>query len=71
MSALSDATVIIEASDTSGTLIQARAALDQGRKLFILQNCFENKDITWPARFEKQGAIRVREYGDIINNLSL
>lgn len=71
MSALSEATVIIEASDTSGTLIQARAALDQGRKLFILQNCFENKNITWPARFEKHGAIRVREYEDIINNLNL
>lgn len=69
MSALSEATVIIEASETSGTLIQARAALDQGRKLFILQNCFENKNITWPERFEKQGAIRVREYEDIIKHL--
>lgn len=71
MSALAEATVIIEASDTSGTLIQARAALDQGRKLFILQNCFENKNITWPSRFEKQGAIRVREYEDVINNLNM
>lgn len=69
MSALSEATVIIEASETSGTLIQARAALDQGRRLFILQNCFENKSITWPERFEKQGAIRVREYEDIIKHL--
>ena len=69
MSALSEATVIIEASETSGTLIQARAALDQGRKLFILQNCFENKNITWPERFEKQGAVRVREYEDIIKHL--
>ena len=35
MSALSQATIIVEASETSGTLIQARAALQQGRKLFI------------------------------------
>ena len=70
MSALSEATVIIEASETSGTLIQARAALDQGRKLFILQNCFENKEITWPERFERQGAIRVKEYEDIIKHLN-
>lgn len=69
MSALTEGTIIIEASDTSGTLIQARAALEQRRKLFILQNCFENKDITWPAKFEKLGAIRVREYEDIISNL--
>lgn len=69
MSALSDATVIIEASETSGTLIQARAAIEQGRKLFILQNCFENKNITWPKKYEDLGAIRVREYDDIIKHL--
>lgn len=71
MSALSEATVIIEASETSGTLIQAKAALAQGRKLFILQNCFENKSITWPERFEKLGAIRVREYEDIRKHLGI
>ena len=32
MSALTQATVIVEASETSGTLTQARAALQQGRK---------------------------------------
>lgn len=69
MSALSLATIIIEAGETSGTLIQARAALEQGRKLFILNSCFENPNITWPARFEKIGAIRVRNYEDVINNL--
>ncbi|MEP0938563.1 MAG: DNA-processing protein DprA [Cyclobacteriaceae bacterium] len=65
MSALTEATVIIEAGETSGTLIQAKAALYQNRKLFILESCFHNPKITWPARFEKQGAIRVREYEDI------
>lgn len=65
MSALTKATVIVEASETSGTLIQARAALYQGRTLFILNSCFENPKITWPDRFLKQGAIRVRDYNDI------
>ncbi|MBI3137855.1 MAG: DNA-protecting protein DprA [Sphingobacteriales bacterium] len=69
MSALSEATVIVEASETSGTLTQARAALYQGRKLFILDSCFERKDITWPQRFADQGAIRVKEYEDIIKHL--
>lgn len=69
MSAITDATVIVEASDTSGTLIQARAALYQGRKLFILESCFHNQKITWPHRFLEQGAIRVKEYSDIKNNL--
>lgn len=65
MSALSQATVIVEASNTSGTLTQARAALQQGRKLFILDSCFQKPELTWPARFEKQGAIRVSDFEDI------
>ena len=69
MSAITDATVIIEASETSGTLVQARAALEQGRKLFILESCFQNPNITWPSTFEKKGAIRVREYDDIKEHL--
>ncbi|PWF23214.1 DNA-processing protein DprA [Corticimicrobacter populi] len=66
MSALSEATIIVEASETSGTLTQARAALDQGRKLFILESNFQNPAITWPAKFEQRGAIRVREIDDIL-----
>lgn len=65
MSALTEGTIIVEAGETSGTLTQARAAMFQGRKLFILDNCFNRSDITWPARFEKLGAIRVREIDDI------
>ncbi|MCY4263470.1 MAG: DNA-processing protein DprA, partial [Gammaproteobacteria bacterium] len=70
MSALTSATVIVEASETSGTLIQARAALKQGRKLFILDNCFRDTRLSWPKKFEDKGAIRVREYDDIHRNLT-
>ena len=59
-----EATVIVEAGETSGSLTQARAALHQGRKLFILDSCFQ-KGLTWPARFEAEGAIRVRTAEDI------
>jgi DNA processing protein len=69
MSALTEATIIIEAGETSGTLIQARAAIQQNRKLFILESCFQNKKITWPEKYEKLGAIRVREYSDITDAL--
>lgn len=69
MSALTQATIIVEASDTSGTLYQARAALDQGRKLFILDSCFKNPDITWPEKYANKGAIRVHEYNDIRERL--
>lgn len=71
MSALTEATIIVEAGETSGTLIQARAALHQKRKLFILDSCFNNLKITWPKRFEDQGAIRVKDYSDIKNELKL
>ena len=70
MSALAEATIIVEAGETSGTLIQAKAALRQNRKLFILDNCFQNSTLTWPARFESRGAIRVRDYDDIKRDLS-
>jgi DNA processing protein len=69
MSALTQATIIVEASETSGTLTQARAALAQGRKLFILESNFHNPAITWPAKFEKLGAIRVREVQDILREI--
>lgn len=64
MSALTSATIIVEAGETSGTLIQARAALEQGRKLFIMDNCF-SRGLRWPEKFLERGAIRVRDYADI------
>lgn len=70
MSALTEATVIIEAGQTSGTLTQARAAIQQGRKLFILDSCFQDPTLTWPATYEQRGAIRVREYEDIKRHLA-
>ena len=69
MSALSQASIIVEASDTSGTLIQATQALKQGRKLFILDSCFNNSGLQWPHQFLAKGAIRVKEPEDIIKNL--
>jgi DNA processing protein len=68
MAALSVATVIVEASDTSGSLVQAREALKLNRKLFILQSCFE-RGLTWPATFERKGALRVVEGTEIIDQL--
>lgn len=70
MSALTEGTIIVEAADTSGSLTQARAALFQGRKLFILESCFQRSDITWPARFEAKGAVRVRKPSDIWDALN-
>jgi len=70
MSALTDATIIVEAGETSGTLVQARAALKQGRKLFILESNFHNPSLSWPKKFEEKGAIRVQNYDEIRNHLT-
>src|SRR5690606_6844773 len=62
MSGLTWGTVVVEASETSGALIQARKCLAQGRKLFIPRSALENRQITWPGRFQRQGA---RVFGTI------
>lgn len=69
MSALTDATIIVEAGETSGTLVQARHALKQGRKLFILDSNFRNTRLKWPRSFEERGAIRVSNYDEIRQHL--
>ena len=65
MSALTEATVIVEAGNTSGTLVQARHALQQGRRLFILESCFQNPELTWPHKFLERGAVRVKDYDEL------
>jgi DNA processing protein len=51
MAALSDASVIVEASDTSGTLHQAAECQRLGRWLFIMRSVAEDRKLKWPARF--------------------
>ena len=69
MSALSRATVIVEAGARSGALVQGRHALRQGRPLFILDRCFAS-DLDWPARFLAMGAIRIADDADIGHHLA-
>jgi DNA protecting protein DprA len=51
MALLSDATVIVEASDTSGSLHQAAECLRSDRWLFIMKTVAENPTLTWPQKF--------------------
>lgn len=51
MAAITDATIVIEASDTSGTLHQSAECQRLGRWLFILKSVAENPYLTWPDRF--------------------
>lgn len=51
MAAISDASVIIEASETSGTLHQAAECVRLGRWLGISKSVAEDPRLEWPARF--------------------
>lgn len=60
MAAITDATVIIEASDTSGTLHQASECVKLNRWLFIAKSVLDDRSLKWPARFldyEKTAAL--------------
>lgn len=61
MATLSDATVVIEASDTSGTLHQAAECTKLGRWLFIAKSLVEDKSLTWPKKFLKYDTCVVLE----------
>jgi DNA processing protein len=67
MAALSDATAIIEAGDTSGTLHQAAECLRLARWLFIAKSVVDDPSLQWPKRF--LGQPRVESFsstGDIL-----
>lgn len=71
MSGLCLGTIVVEASETSGALIQARQCLRQGRKLFIPQSALDNKSLSWPQRFiQYRNAHRFREIDDLLDALS-
>ena len=61
MAMLSDATVVMEASDTSGTLHQAAECTRLGRWLFIAKSVVDNPKLTWPEKFLKYDTCVVLE----------
>jgi DNA processing protein len=56
MAMISHASVVVEASDTSGSLSQAAEVQRLGRPLFIMRSLAENSQLRWPAAFLKSGA---------------
>jgi DNA protecting protein DprA len=66
MAAVSDATVIIEASDTSGTLHQAAECVSLGRWLFIAKSVVADTSLKWPKKFLGQPKVGVLSSPDEI-----
>ena len=67
MSGLSLATVILEAGERSGALIQADYALKQSKAVIIPKNIFENNSLLWPRKYLSKGAKIANKFSDVIN----
>lgn len=59
MALISDATIIVEAGDTSGSIHQGWEALRLGRPLFIWTSIVKNEKLTWAKDMLKYGAIEL------------
>ncbi len=56
MALISDATVIVEAGEKSGTIHQGWEAIRLGRPLFLMESLANNQDLSWPKELLKYGA---------------
>ncbi|KMZ42493.1 MULTISPECIES: DNA-processing protein DprA [Bacillales] len=70
MSGISLATVVIEAGETSGALIQADFALKQDRFVFIPQSALDNEKLKWPQKYiNRPGASKFSTIKELITKL--
>ena len=66
---LSQGTVVIEASYTSGAKMQARLALEHGKKVFLLSLLVESQE--WAQTYvEEHGAIEINSVDDVTKHLA-
>ena len=64
MSGISQGTAVIEASETSGAKMQARIALEQGKRAFLMSSLVTSE--TWAQRYLERGAIEVESVDDVL-----
>ena len=63
MALIVDASVIVEAGDTSGSLSQGWEALRLARMLFIMKSVADNPEFSWPRKMMNYGAMALDEKG--------
>lgn len=69
MSGIAQGTVVIEASSTSGAKMQARIALEHGKKVFLIRSLTEQQE--WARTYvDKRGAIAVDDVADVVAALA-
>lgn len=69
MALISDASVIVEAGEGSGTLYQGWETLRLGRPLFICKPAVHNAELEWPKEMIRHGAIELDDPADILEVL--
>jgi DNA processing protein len=69
MSGIAQGTVVIEASATSGAKMQARLALQHGKKLFLIRSLVDT--YPWAAKYaEQRGAYVVEDVAGVLRELA-
>ena len=66
-SGISQGTVVIEASATSGAKMQARLALEHGKKVWLIRTLVTEQQ--WAQQYLKRGAIEVEVPSDVVDRL--
>ena len=69
MALISDATIIVEAGDASGSLYQGRETLRLKRPLFIYTDTAKDPHLKWPKEMIKNGAITLSDPKEILEFL--
>jgi len=69
MALISDASIIVEAGDSSGSLYQGWEAIRLGRPLFIWKSVMNNPSLNWPKKMVKYGAMELKDAKEVLDVL--
>ena len=70
MALITDASVIVEAGESSGSLSQGWEALRLNRTLFIMNSVLVDKpELQWPYELQRYGAIFLKDASELLDVL--
>ncbi len=69
MALISDASIIVEAGESSGSLHQGWEALRLGRPLFIWEDIFNDASLRWPGKMLEYGAVKLTDPRQVLEVL--